>query len=153
MPAQLILVMGVSGTGKSTVAKAIASKLEYSYLDADDFHSDQAKNMMADGKPINDKIRQAWITRILLFIADEHHINSRFVLAYSGLKKSQRERFHNLSTNLSGIFLHGEAAIIAQRLASRTAHFFSTTLLNSQFDALELPVKNDNENIKLINIT
>lgn len=152
MPAQLILVMGVSGTGKSTIAKALAEQLNYIYLDADDFHSEQAKKMMADGQPINDEIRQAWITRILLFLADEHHKKDRFVLAYSGLKKSQRQRFQQLETQLSGIFLKGETAIIAQRLANRTAHFFSKTLLDSQFDALELPVENNDENIKLIDI-
>lgn len=156
MPAQLILVMGVSGTGKSTIAKALAEQLNYIYIDADDFHSEQAKNMMADGKPINDEIRHAWITRILLFLADEHHNNARFVLAYSGLKKSQRQRFQQLETNLSGIFLQGEAAIIAQRLTARTEHFFSTTLLDSQFYALELPAENNtqksDENIILIDI-
>ena len=152
MPAQLILVMGVSGTGKSTVAKALAEQLDFTYLDADDFHSEQAKKMMADGQAIDDNIRQAWITRILLFLADEHHNNGRFVLAYSGLKKSQRQRFQHLETQLSGIFLHGDSMIIAQRLANRSGHFFSTRLLDSQFEALELPAENNHENIGLIDI-
>lgn len=156
MPAQLILVMGVSGTGKSTIAKALAEQLNSIYLDADDFHSVQAKKMMADGQPINDDIRQAWITRILLFLADEHHSNSRFVLAYSGLKKSQRQRFYQLETVLCGILLHGERGLIGKRLTNRSAHFFSTSLLDSQFEALELPAENNNqkndENIKLIDV-
>ncbi len=152
MPAELVLVMGVSGTGKSTIAESLAEQLNFIYLDADDFHSDQAKKMMADGEAINDEIRQAWITRILLFLADEHHHNTRFVLAYSGLKKSQRQRFQQLETALSGIFLHGEAALIAQRLTNRTEHFFPKVLLDSQYDALELPSDDNDENIKLINI-
>lgn len=152
MPAQLILVMGVSGTGKSTVAKALAEQLDFTYLDADDFHSEQAKKMMANGQAIDDNIRQAWITRILLFLADEHHSNGRFVLAYSGLKQSQRQRFQLLETALSGIFLHGDSTVIAQRLSLRTEHFFSTTLLDSQFEALELPAENNHENVTLIDI-
>ncbi|MDG1750556.1 MAG: gluconokinase, GntK/IdnK-type [Thalassotalea sp.] len=152
MPAELILVMGVSGTGKSTIAESLAEQLNYIYLDADDFHSEQAKRMMADGQPINDEIRQAWITRILLFLADEHHNNARFVLAYSGLKKSQRQRFHDLDRSLSGIFLYGEKAIIIRRIVDRTGHFFPETLLDSQFEELELPNKNNHENIELIAI-
>ncbi|GAA6204926.1 gluconokinase, GntK/IdnK-type [Thalassotalea sp. SU-HH00458] len=152
MPAQLILVMGVSGTGKSTIAKALAEQFDFTYLDADDFHNEQAKKMMADGQPINDDIRQAWITRILLFLADEHHSKTRFVLAYSGLKKSQRQRFQHLESQLNGIFLYGDYSVIAQRLSNRSGHFFSTTLLDSQFEALELPVENSDENIALIDI-
>jgi gluconokinase len=152
MPAQLILVMGVSGTGKSTVAKSLAEQLSFIYLDADDFHSEDAKRMMADGQAINDEIRQAWITRILVFLADEHHSNARFVLAYSGLKKSQRQRFTLLDTALCGIFLNGEPAIITQRLTKRAEHFFPMTLLDSQLNALELPVEKNDEGIKLIDI-
>lgn len=152
MPKRLILVMGVSGTGKSTIAQSLAQQLNYTYLDADDFHSDEAKKMMTDGQAINDDIRQEWISRILLFLSKEQYKNTRFILAYSGLKKEQRQRFQELETPLSGIFLHGEKAVIATRLTNRAGHFFPERLLKSQFDALELPSINNLENITLIDI-
>jgi gluconokinase len=152
MPTRLILVMGVSGTGKSTIAQSLAQQLNYTFLDADDFHSDEAKKMMADGQAINDGIRQEWISRMLLFLSKEQYQNTNFILAYSGLKKEQRHRFQTLDTLLSGIFLYGDKAVIAQRLNNRAGHFFPEKLLNSQFGALELPTINNHENIELIDI-
>jgi len=152
MPAKLILVMGVSGTGKSTIAQAIAQQLDYHYLDADEFHSEQAKRMMAAGQAINDTMRNDWIESMLFYLADEQLQKQTIVLAYSGLKKLQRMRFNLLDTVLINIFLNGTQAVISERLTNRAGHFFPETLLNSQFEALELPQQNSKEQLEMIDI-
>ncbi len=152
MPAKLILVMGVSGTGKSTIAQAIAKQLDFQYLDADDFHSEQAKRMMAAGQAINDTMRNDWIESMLFYLADEQMQKQTIVLAYSGLKKLQRMRFNLLDTVLVNVFLNGSQAVISERLTNRAGHFFPETLLKSQFEALELPQQNSKEQLEMIDI-
>ncbi len=152
MPAKLILVMGVSGTGKSTIAQAIAKQLDFQYLDADDFHSEQAKRMMAAGQAINDTMRNDWIESMLFYLADEQLQKQTIVLAYSGLKKLQRMRFNLLDTVLVNVFLNGSQAVISERLTNRAGHFFPETLLKSQFEALELPQQNSKEQLEMIDI-
>ncbi len=153
MAKQLILIMGVSGTGKSTIAQGLANELAFTYLDADDFHSEQAKKMMANGQAINDDIRAIWIENMLNFLTDERHQEQSYVLAYSGLKYHQRKRFEQLNTDLLSCFLVGDRQLIAERMANRVDHFFSPKLLTSQFDDLELPSSKLEEHIHIIDIT
>lgn len=152
MPAKLVLIMGVSGTGKSTVAIEVAERLNYTYLDADSFHSPKAKRMMANGQAINDEMRREWIENMLFYLSNEQLQDEEYVLAYSGLKRHQREMFKLIETPLVRIMLHGEQTVIASRIGQRESHFFNVNLLGSQFDALELPHPNDNEDITLIDV-
>lgn len=144
--------MGVSGTGKSTIAKHVAQQLQYNFLDADDFHSDEAKKMMSEGQPINDDIRKIWIDNMLSFFSVDDRTNKNVVLAYSGLKAEQRKRFQSLPQKVISIFLHGKKALIASRIEKRAEHFFSSTLLDNQFDVLELPVEDDMQDNHLLMI-
>ncbi len=152
MPAKLVLIMGVSGTGKSTVALEVAERLNYTYLDADNFHSPKAKRMMANGEPIDDEIRQEWIENMLFYLSNEQLQDDEYVLAYSGLKRHQRDLFELIESPLVRIMLHGEQSVIASRIKQRESHFFNVDLLGSQFEALELPQLNDDEGITLIDV-
>ena len=139
---QLYIVMGVSGCGKSTIATELAAYWHAQMLDGDNFHSSEAKACMQKNKPLTDEQRLPWVERMGHYIsqqADEQVI----VLAFSGLKRAHRDLFRRLELDCHFIFLNGSYKLIAKRLDNRGDHFFSSALLESQFDALELP--DDNE--------
>lgn len=153
MLTQLVLIMGISGSGKSTVANTVAEKSQCIYLDADDFHSPQAKEMMAEGIPITDKMRELWIEKMLNAL---NNLNSEqsVILAYSGLKQYQRELFNQAAKTVKQVFLQGDQAILIERLNSRKQHFFNAELLNDQLNNFELPTahSSNNANQLMINI-
>lgn len=141
---QLIIVMGVSGCGKSTVATQLANQWDYKMLDADDFHTLEAKEKMAKLLPLTDIDRAPWIKRMLNFIS-VHAKEQGIILAYSGLKKVHRQQFRRLGLTCRYVFLHGDKATIASRVSDREGHFFPAGMINSQFEALELPQKDEND--------
>lgn len=152
---QLVIVMGVSGCGKSTIADIIANKLGYLLMDADDFHTDEAKVRMAQQLPLTDEHRKPWIKDMLTFINKQINDTSNvegIVLAYSGLKKEHRAQFNDLDISNHFIFLHGQQSVIESRMLKRHGHFFPASLLQTQFDALELP-ECDETNITELDIT
>jgi len=149
--AKLIICMGVSGCGKSTLAKYLADQYKMEFLEADDFHSQENKEHMASGKALTDAMREPWIQAICDHLKKICRDNNNCVLAYSGLRKNHRNRFRELA-NLT-LFLHMEGSIdlITQRMNSREGHFMPSSLLSSQFDALE---STDNEHdVKKIDIS
>ena len=93
----LIIVMGVSGTGKSTIAQEIAKRLGYAYVEADDFHTINAKYLMAKNIPLTDVIREPWLARISKEITSLYFMKKHVVLAYSGLKALHRDKFRQLN--------------------------------------------------------
>lgn len=131
--------MGVSGAGKSTVASGLSEHFGFTYLDADDFHSDQAKAHMASGKPLTDEMRAPWIERMCHYLRERADTDETFVLAFSGLKRSHREPFRHCGLDTHFLFLDGDADTIARRMSARQGHFMPPALLDSQFDALERP--------------
>jgi gluconokinase len=132
----LIIVMGVSGCGKSTVASALAEDLAFRYIEADDYHSREAKKLMSAGKPLTDVMREPWLQRLCDAISVEPKRNT--VMAYSGLRRRHRQRFRDLGFDTLFIHLSGEEALIQQRMQARQ-HFMPVSLLSSQFATLELP--------------
>lgn len=139
---RLYIVMGVSGCGKSTIAAKLAAYWDAQMLDGDNFHSSEAKACMQKNKPLTDEQRLPWVERMGHYIsqqADEQII----VLAFSGLKRAHRDLFRRLDLDCHFIFLTGSYKLIAKRLDNRGDHFFSSALLESQFDALELPDGNE----------
>jgi len=137
--ARLFIVMGVSGAGKSTLAHAIAEHYGYRYLDADDFHSEQAKAHMHSGQPLTDEMRAPWIERICAHLRELANQDQTLVLAFSGLKKSHRDPLRQCGIDTHFLFLDGDAETIAQRISARQGHFMSPRLLDSQFASLERP--------------
>ena len=133
---QVYIIMGVSGVGKTTIGKGLADKLSIPFYDADDFHPDANKTKMAAGNPLVDEDRLPWLDTLATNINDWKEEGA--VLACSALKESYRER---LQRHTSVIYVHLEASfeLISKRIEARKNHFFKPELLQSQFDALEVP--------------
>jgi carbohydrate kinase (thermoresistant glucokinase family) len=128
-----IVVMGVSGCGKTTVGQQLATRLEYPFFDADDFHSVTNKEKMAAGTPLTDADRETWLETL----ANLLELNAPCVLACSALKERYRVQLAR-GTQLTWVYLKGSQELIAARLATRE-HFFNPVLLESQFAILEEP--------------
>lgn len=137
----LIVVMGVSGCGKTTLAAKLAETLGYSFLEADDLHSDAAKAKMASGTPLDDQDREPWISSICNQINYNENNNLTTVLACSALKRKHRDRFRKACKGTIFLFLDGSENMIRSRMENRQDHFFKADMLRSQFEALERPSK------------
>ena len=136
---QVVVVMGVSGSGKTTVAQALADAWPATFLDADDFHSAAAKARMARGEPLTDRMRAPWVRRLLAELVRRTADGARVVLAFSGLRRQHRDVLRAAGLPLEFIFLHGDRDLIAKRMQARSNHSMPTSLLDSQFAALQDP--------------
>ena len=130
--------MGVSGSGKSTIAKKLATSLSFDYLEADDFHSEGNIEKMRSGIPLTDDDRWPWLSSIKSYILNR--VDLDFVLACSALKQSYRDFLLEDFNNYRLIYLKGDFEIIEDRLKKRKAHFMPERLLRDQFNTLEEPV-------------
>ena len=136
----LTIVMGVSGTGKSSVGQTLAKTNEWVFLEADDFHSKAAKDRMASGQPLNHAMRGPWIERICAALETHCVQGSSVVLSCSALSALHRDQFRATTyPNCIFLFLNGPKEVIAQRMAARKNHFMPAALLDSQFEALDWP--------------
>lgn len=135
----LIAVMGVSGSGKSTIAKALALQFALSFYEADDFHSEKSKQWMASGKPLTDEMREPWIKQLCDTLTNEYTSNKHCILSFSGLKKKHRERFRAIGFHTLFIYLSGSKTLILERMKRRKNHFMPSSLIDSQFDSMEEP--------------
>lgn len=134
----IFVVMGVSGSGKSTIAKELAKKLNIPYEDADDFHPPANVEKMAGGAPLNDVDRQPWLENLADLLAN--HQDKGLVLACSALKESYRKTLNTkLPIPSTIVYLHGSYELIYQRMQARANHFMPPELLQSQFRTLEEP--------------
>lgn len=129
-----IVVMGVSGAGKSTVAAALAQRLDVPFADGDDFHPAANIAKMRAGTPLDDTDRLPWLDRIGDWL-DRH--SGGAVLACSALKRSYRDRLRRHCPGVTFLHLTGSPQLIAGRQEARTGHFMPRALLQSQFDTLE----------------
>lgn len=136
----VIIVMGVSGSGKSTVGPLLASKLNLPFKDADHFHPTSNVEKMESGTPLTDSDRIPWLME-LNYCLKEWKNGDGAVLACSALKKSYRNILKKdfNKNEITFIHLEGEEELISKRLQERTGHYMPTSLLQSQFEALEEP--------------
>ena len=134
----MIVIMGVSGCGKTTIGKALAKQLGLPFFDADDFHPQSNIDKMKQGTPLTDHDRMPWLSLLADHIKtwDEH---GGAVLACSALKESYRNILASQSKNMTWIYLKGSFELIQSRLEQRELHYMKSGLLQSQFDALEEP--------------
>ena len=135
----LVVCMGVSGCGKTTVARAIAEATSLRFFDADDFHSEQARARMASGKPLDDAMREPWIESIRHTLQRESGEGNDCVLACSALRRHLRDRLRDSGFRTLFLFLDGERELILGWVRQRDDHFMPPSLLDSQFEALESP--------------
>ncbi|WP_355660907.1 gluconokinase [Halomonas salifodinae] len=136
MSAPKVVVMGVSGCGKSLIGAQLAERLEVPFFDADDFHSAANVQKMADGIPLTDADRAGWLEELAGLLAREPGL----VLACSALKRRYRERLRQAVPALRFLYLEGDFATIRGRLAGRQDHYFKgDDMLRSQFAQLEPP--------------
>ena len=140
---RVAVVMGVSGSGKTTLAHALADAWGATFLDADDFHSDQARASMAAGEPLTDAMRQPWVARLAAELHRRVANGERVTLAFSGLRRQHRDVLRGAGLPLRFLFLRGEAALIGARMRGRSGHYMPVSLLDSQFATLEEPVAED----------
>ena len=133
----IIIVMGVTGVGKTTVGRLVARALDVPFLDADDFHSDAAKVQMHEGIPLTDAERAPWLDR--LNRALHEHAATGAVLACSALTDDYRARLTAGLDHVRFLLLAGDPELIRERIAARLGHFAGPDLLPSQLDTLEIP--------------
>ncbi|PRX54520.1 gluconokinase [Flagellimonas meridianipacifica] len=134
----VFIIMGVSGTGKSTIGKLLSLKLNIPFFDGDDFHPEANIKKMASGKPLDDEDRYDWLVA-LNQLAQEHKSRGA-VIACSALKSSYREILKNdMGSSLKFVYLEGSFELVKSRLEKRKAHFMPIDLLKSQFETLEPP--------------
>ena len=138
-----ILVMGVSGSGKSTVADLLASRLGRHLLEGDSLHSAHNIERMAAGHALTDADRQDWLAAIAARIAAAASAGQCLVVSCSALKRSYRDILRKPDPRLIFVYLKGDMALIRARLAGRQHHFMPPALLESQFQALEEPAPDE----------
>lgn len=141
MTPQLIIVMGVTGCGKSTLADRLAKHYQVPLVEADDYHSDHAKFVMSKGIGLTDSERIPWLDKVKSACLSKMHTHSPVVLSCSLLKQTYRERFRQHTFASTFIWPNTPKSLIIERLKHRTGHFAPATLLDSQFQALESPTK------------
>ena len=143
MPCALI-VMGVSGSGKSTIADKLAERLRWSYEDGDKFHPASNVAKMSAGHPLTDEDRWPWLQAIADEIDRVCKAGQHAVIACSALKRAYRDVLVHGRSDVRIVYLKGAQELIAKRLASRKNHFMPSVLLDSQFKTLEPPDPREN---------
>lgn len=131
--------MGVSGSGKTTVGRLLAERLDVRFVDADDLHPPSNVAKMAGGTPLDDEDRRPWLDLVRAEIAWALGGGEGLVVACSALKQVYRERLVRPGEPIRVVFLSGDPETIARRLTARAGHFMPPGLLASQFEALEPP--------------
>ena len=139
---RFFVVMGVSGCGKTTVGKALAAYLDCPFYDGDDFHSPQNVAKMASGIPLNDGDRAPWLASLAELIRKHLQKGETAVLASSALKQRYRDQLR-VDDRVQFVFLDGDFDLIWQRMQARQDHYMKSEMLQSQFEALELPEEDE----------
>lgn len=135
----LVLVMGVCGSGKTTLGRALAKRLGWEFLDADDFHSEENKRKMGSGISLTDEDRWPWLFSIQERVKDSLIGKADVVLACSALKQSYRDIILESGSDYLVVFLHGDKETLLKRLKTRDNHFMNPNLIDSQIKTLEEP--------------
>src|SRR3569623_783951 len=135
----VLILMGVSGSGKTTIGARLAQDLGWRFLDADDFHPAENIRKMTDGQPLTEEDREPWLERLRREITGALAAGESIALACSALSATSRRMLAADPNQVRFVYLKGSPALIRQRLRNRSGHFMKETMLASQFAALEEP--------------
>ncbi|MGL5006435.1 MAG: gluconokinase [Plesiomonas sp.] len=152
MAGRSIIVMGVSGCGKSSVGSALANALNAKFIDGDDLHPKANILKMSAGNPLNDDDRAPWLERIRDAAFSLEKKNETGIIVCSALKRKYRDMIREGNENVTFIFLDGTFELIFERLSKRVGHFQKEGMLQSQFDTLESPLLTDETGILRVDI-
>jgi gluconokinase len=134
----IIVVMGVAGSGKTTIGSLLSRELGWDFYDADDFHSESNRTKMSQGIALTDKDRAGWLTALKDLIEKNIQQNNPIILACSALKNSYRSML-DVNGQVKFVYLQGSYEEIKSRLNQRTGHYMSADMLDSQLNILEEP--------------
>ena len=143
MQARALVIMGVSGSGKTTIGVGLAKRLGWPYFDADDFHPPANIAKMSAGEPLTDEDRWPWLDQLNRLIASHLARPQPLILSCSALKRSYRERLLAGTQGGKIIYLEGSYELILDRMRDRKGHYMRPEMLQSQFSALEPPTPDE----------
>lgn len=135
----VVIVMGVSGSGKTTIGKKLAAELGWEFFDGDDYHPPTNIEKMSKGIPLNDDDRQTWLELLRGLIEGLQQQNKGGIIASSALKASYRDILVDGDDGITVVYLRGNYDLIWERMKSRQGHYMKANMLKSQFDALQEP--------------
>ena len=139
-----VIVMGVSGSGKTTIAALLAGRLQWEFEDGDWLHPEANVEKMHRGIPLTDDDRWPWLQAIAAWIDETGRAGRHGVVACSALKRSYRDVLTGKRRDVRLVYLKGDEALIGRRITARHGHFMPASLLHSQFEALEEPGPDEN---------
>ena len=137
--APILVLMGVSGSGKTTIGELLSKKTKWTFYEGDDFHPEKNVTKMKSGTPLTDEDRVPWLLAIREIIEKHLENNTSAIIACSALKASYREVLQRDDKRIHFVFLNGKKALIQSRLDKRKDHYMPADLLQSQFETLEDP--------------
>jgi len=140
---RVIVLMGVSGCGKSTTGRYLSRALGWPFRDADTFHPEANIRKMSEGIPLDDEDRMPWLIAIAEWIDGHRSAGTCGIVSCSALKMQYREILIGRRADVGLVYLHGSFALISDRLSRRKGHFMPPELLRSQFAALEVPAQEE----------
>lgn len=141
---QVLVVMGVSASGKTAVAEALAARLGWRFLEGDSVHPPANVAKMHAGTPLTDADRRPWLDAIARWIGERLDAGEGGIVTCSALKRAYRERLAAGRAGVRFVYLHGDRALLASRIAARKGHFMPASLLDSQLATLEPPGADEN---------
>ena len=135
----VVILMGVAGSGKTTIGRVLARRMGWEFYDGDDFHPARNREKMQRGEALTEKDREPWLEALRALVGKCVGDHRNAVITCSALKQTYRQRLMGGSDKVRMVYLKGSPELIKRRLAARRGHFFDPALLQSQFDALEEP--------------
>ncbi|MGE0765145.1 MAG: gluconokinase [Hyphomicrobiaceae bacterium] len=142
-PPRILVLMGVSGSGKTTTGRRLANMLDWPFRDGDEFHPPANVEKMASGKALDDRDRAPWLAAIAAWIDERRDRGETGIVSCSALKRAYRDAIIGDRPDVGLVYLKGSRAMIADRMSRRRDHFMPASLLASQFSTLEEPTPDE----------